>query len=340
MNLMECKARILAGQHLTRPAQPQSVCRDLNGIQAQFAAAALHSLHVRTLGEPDIGGLVKSWTLRGTLHLFAQSDLPLYLHEGRTPFLRPADTLDADEALSADRKQLFANIILRTVAQGVDQRECLREICRAHGMTEAEEQSAFNSWGGLIRALAETGKLCYQGGTEKRFVCCAPFEPMPKDKAHLEMARRYFTHCGPATVKDAAYFFGIPQKTVKAWLAALPVSAVAVEGQTRYFIAEKDAFVPDIPRCMLLAHFDPLLLSYEKKESLFLPAEAMRAIFTLAGIVMPTVLLDGTVVARWKLNGRKLEVLPLRALQPSEKKVILQTAETVLQPFQSVVWEA
>lgn len=47
MDLEERKARILYGQHLTAPADPLTVCRDVNGIQAQFVSAALHALAIR-----------------------------------------------------------------------------------------------------------------------------------------------------------------------------------------------------------------------------------------------------------------------------------------------------
>lgn len=334
-----CKARMLAGQHLTVRAEMQTVCRDLNGIQAQFPSAAQHALSLRATDEAATDALVKSWTLRGTMHLFAKADLPLYLHEGRTPFLRPVDKLQADEIMSLARKQFFADVILKGIENGVNQREALRALCREHGMTEREEESAFNSWGGLIRALAETGKLCYQGGTEKRFLCCPPFEPMQAQAAELEMARRYFTHCGPATVKDAAYFFGTTQRKVKAWLGELPVTQVEVEGQKRFFIDDGRADPPDIPHCLLLAGFDQLMLSYEKKESLFLPGEYLRGIFNLAGIVMPAVLLDGTVAGRWKQKDGKLMVVPFRTLRTKEKKWIVESAEACFGELKKVSWE-
>ena len=81
MDLAERKARILYGQHLTNLADQKLVCRDLNGIQAQFLSAALHALDIRTAGPVESDKLVKSWTIRGTVHLFDPADLPLFLHE-------------------------------------------------------------------------------------------------------------------------------------------------------------------------------------------------------------------------------------------------------------------
>ena len=99
----ELIARRLAGQHLTAPTDALTAAGDLCGIQSQFYPQALHALRLRG-GTGETEDLVKSWTLRGTLHLFPERDLPLFLHAGRTPVLRPRDTLAGDEVVSEARK--------------------------------------------------------------------------------------------------------------------------------------------------------------------------------------------------------------------------------------------
>ena len=83
MNLEELKLRQLQNQHLITKADKTTVVKDLCGLQAQFMANAIHALKIRTndFDEATVGeGLVKNWTLRGTVHVFAESDLPLFLH--------------------------------------------------------------------------------------------------------------------------------------------------------------------------------------------------------------------------------------------------------------------
>ena len=116
MTLEEIKLRRLAGQHLLAPTDTQTVVKDLCGVQAQFLSHALHGLSIRCT-EVNTAGLVKSWTNRGTMHLFSVDDLPLFLHEGRTHFLRPVDTLESDAYISADRKAYFADLIVDAVAR-------------------------------------------------------------------------------------------------------------------------------------------------------------------------------------------------------------------------------
>lgn len=321
MTLEEMKLRRLAGQHLLDPADTQTVVKDLCGVQAQFLSHALHGLSIRC-AEVNTDGLVKSWTNRGTMHLFSVDDLPLFLHEGRTNFLRPVDTLESDAYISADRKAYFADLIVDAVSKGIDEREALKAVCEKAGMTESESKSLFDPWGGTIRALCEAGRICHKVQEKKAYQLCPSFEPMEEEPARIELARRYFTHFGPATIKDAAYFFGTTQANVKSWLKQLPVTEATLDGKSFFYI---DNGMPagELPKCLFLAGFDQLMLGYEKTESLFLPKEHMRDIFNLAGIVRPAILVNGTVVGWWNLKNRKLKIT---LFSPADQVLISDTA--------------
>ena len=321
MTLEEIKLRRLAGQHLLAPTDTQTVVKDLCGVQAQFLSHAIHGLSIRC-NEVTTDGLVKGWTNRGTMHLFSADDLPLFLHEGRTHFLRPVDTLESDAYISADRKAYFADLIVDAVSQGIDEREALKAVCEKAGMTENESQSLFDPWGGTIRALCEVGRICHKVQEKKAYQLCPTFEPMAEEPARIELARRYFTHFGPATIKDAAYFFGTTQAKVKSWLKQLPVSETTLDGRS-YFHIDQGLPTGDLPDCLFLAGFDQLMLGYEKTESLFLSKEHMRGIFNLSGIVRPALLLNGTVVGWWYLKNRKLKVT---LFSPTDQKLLTNAA--------------
>ena len=157
MERNEIILRRLQAQHLLVPADTQTVVKDLCGVQAQFLSHALHGLSIRC-GVVSAENLVKSWTIRGTMHLFSADDLPLFLHQGRTHFLRPIDTLDSDAYMGAERKAYFADVIVAAIGEGIGEREALKALCESRGMTESESKSAFDPWGGLIRALCEQGR--------------------------------------------------------------------------------------------------------------------------------------------------------------------------------------
>lgn len=306
LTLEQIRLQRLNSQHLLQKTDTQTAVKDLCGVQSQFLSHALHGLSIRC-GPVDTSNLIKSWTNRGTMHLFSAEDLPLFLHQGRSVKLRPVDTMQSDAYLSADRKAYFADLILEAVASGVDEREALKAICEAKGMTETEAESIFNSWGGLLRALCEDGKLCHKVQEKKAYQLCPPFEPMERDAAQSELLRRYFTHFGPATVRDAAYFFGWTQRKIRERLKHLPVMSFPLDGRIYYHMGS-DLPEACIPRCLFLAGFDQLMLGYDKAESLFLQEQNLRDIFTLSGIVRPALLVDGTVAGYWNLKNRNLTV--------------------------------
>lgn len=327
MDREEIMLRQMKGQHLLQPVEGLRAAGDLCGFQAQYVSNALHALRLRS-GNSDSTGLVKSWTLRGTMHIFPERELPLFLHEGRSHYLRPCDTMEADEKTGKERKAYFARLVLDSVAEGIGEREMLRQRCFAAGMTEREEESLFNPWGGMLRALCEEGKLCYKVQEKKEFMFCPPFEPMEEKAARLTLARRYFCHYGPATIKDAAYFFGATQAQVKDWLSELPVSSAVCEGRT-YFMMDEGPVSGSIPDCLFLAGFDPLMLGYQKTESLYLPPEHLRGIFSLSGIVMPALLLRGRVAGRWKRTGKRLAITAFAPLSREDKERIAGSAEAL-----------
>ena len=100
-----------------------------------------------------------------------------------------------------------ADIILNALADSVKTREELKEICRQNTMTETEENCMFDPWGGGIRELCERGFINYTVKEKKEYCLSPEFTPMLKHESEIELARRYFTNFGPATIHDAQYFF-------------------------------------------------------------------------------------------------------------------------------------
>ena len=338
MNIEELKIRQLTNQHLLDPADKLTVVHDLCGVQAQFFPNAMHSLRIRCNDFDDntvADGLVKNWSVRGTVHVFAESDLPLFIRCNNGECYRKNEwggyTFWNNErrvwALTPERQRYFSDIIISAVSERAYTREELKELCRANGMEALEEDSMFEAWGGGIRELCERGFMHYVVQEKKAYIASPEFEPITEEEAKLEIARRYFTNMGPATIHDAMYYTGAKQAEVKNWLKALPVESVECEGKTYYYIPNGKSYDNDIPPCVFLAGFDQLMLGYQKKESIYLPQEHLRGIFNLAGIVMPPILLNGKVVGKWKKKDSKLWITLFEALAAKDRKIIQRTAE-------------
>lgn len=321
MTAEEIRLRRLAGQNLLFPAEKDTVIRNVCGFQAQFFPNVRQALGLRTgeVSNGDLGeGFVKSWTLRGTIHVFSRQDLPLFLgledHYRDNTWESPTWwNQRPDWTLTPARQQYFSSVILDALEEEPKNREELKTLCRTAGMTEAEEGSLFHPWGGGLRELCQRGFLHYLAREEKVFALTPVISPMEREAAWLELARRYFTYYGPATIHDAQYFFRVTAAQVKDWLAKLPVQQCQLEGRTYYFIESAAWEHTSMPECLLLAGFDPLMLGYEKKESLFLKPEHMRRVFNMGGIVFPTILLRGMVVGKWNRRGETERFLDLSA---------------------------
>lgn len=317
----------LSNQYLLHAGERMRVLRAMNGFQAQFLSNALHAMRLRCAAYDNAhaaDGFVKGWTLRGTMHIFAEADLPLFLHSGcqyrsRDWTLPSFWNQRPDWALTPQRQAYFSDLIVDALAQGPLTRESLKDRCRAAGMTQAEEDSMFHPWGGGIRELCERGFLCGMVSEEKAFRLCPAFTPMEERDALLEQTRRYFTNYGPASIRDAAYYFGSSQAEIKKRLARLPVEVAECEGQRLFSLHSGRMPEQALPDCLLLAGFDPLVLGYEKKQSIFLPQEYLRGIFSLSGIVMPPVLLHGSAAGRWKRSGKRLFVTQFRPFSREER---------------------
>ena len=330
----ELKIRQITNQHLLRDADKMTVVRDLCGIQAQFLPNALHSLKIRCRNFDEstfASGLMKNWTIRGTVHIFAEDDMPLFL-DAQTyrsdDWTLPSFWNQRDDwALTPTRQKELAKLILSALQSGTRTREELKDICRADGMSEAEEASMFHPWGGGIRELCERGFMHALVQEEKAYRLTTVFDPIPEDAAKLELARRYFTHIAPATIHDAMYFFRTTAAQVKKWLDQLPVTSTECGSKTYFYIENGAPYSNDMPRCLFLAGFDQLLLGYEKKESLYLAQEHLRKIFNLAGIVMPALLLDGQIIGRWKRKNSKLTVELFVPISMRDKNEIERTAQ-------------
>ena len=350
MNIEELKIRQLTNQHILGPTDKLTVICDLCGVQAQFFTNAMHSLKIRCndYDEKTVSdGLVKNWSVRGTVHVFAESDLPLFIRCNNGECYRKNEwggyTFWNDGrrvwALTPERQRFFSDIIISAVSERAYTRDELKELCRERGMNAEEEASMFEAWGGGIRELCERGFMHYVVQEKKAYIASPEFKPISEEEAKLEIARRYFTNMGPATVHDAMYYMGAKQAEVKNWLKVLPVESVECEGRTYYYIPSGKSYDKEIPPCVFLAGFDQLMLGYQKKESIYLPQEHLRGIFNLAGIVMPPILLNGRVVGKWKKKNNKLTVTLFEAVATEDKKVICDTAEKLWNDISKITFE-
>lgn len=324
MEMETFKLLRLYNQHLLAPAPAERVVNGLIGLQAQYGANALHALAIRSSEPLDDSRYVKTWSMRGTLHLHAVSDLPTVLYRGsETDFGQMAFQ---HESLDANRSAYFRALILEALSSGDQTRDELKAACEREGMSEQEAQVILHPWGGLFRAMAEKGEIAYTARGNRVFTKLAPFEPLDKVPALQELMRRYLENYAPVSLRDAQTFFGIPQKTLAPYLEHCAKESFTYNDQT-YFTAGQT--LPEgaaIPQVVFLAGFDQLLLGYRKADNPILLKSTIKDIYNNTGIVFPTVLIEGTIGAIWKRSGKRLELQPLVKIGKRYRAIIERKA--------------
>jgi hypothetical protein len=323
VGLLRLVAQRLAGPPAATPAE---AVRHLTAMQAQDQPGALLAIALRTAGRSreevlaafDAGEIVRSWPMRGTLHILAAEDLGWMLTLG-TPRPRAAAALRRTQLGLTDADVERAEELARPAVP----------IPRA-GLTTVWEEAGLAPAGGrgyhLLNELAHRGVLCF-GPTvdgEPAVVAVDDWIRAPRrlerDEALGEWARRYFRSHGPATRADFARWTGVPAADADTGIAlARPeLATMDVEG-TEYLL---DPAVPDVLAARrraalgvhLLPGFDEFVLGYADRRHVLAPEQFDRIVPGGNGVFRATVVHRGRVVGTWAAPRGRLEVTPFDIL--------------------------
>jgi len=203
----------MAAQRLVGPpaGTPAEAVRWLTCVQAQDLPGALLSVALRSPGGRtavtaalDAGEVVRSWPMRGTLHLTAAEDLPWPLDLLGVRVLAGAATRRAALEITAADVERARELAVASLHGGRRLRRAgLLAAIAAGGVSTAGQRGYHLLW-----YLAQTGTLVL-GPTEdgdQQFVLLDEWVPTPRrldrEEALGELALRFFRSHGPATVKD------------------------------------------------------------------------------------------------------------------------------------------
>jgi hypothetical protein len=318
-------AASLHNQRLLKKAPCKQIVSDLCGLQAQFANNPKYALRIRGSDFDEKhwqAGLVKTWTFRGTLHAVPETELGLFLSARGAP----GEWHDA-WGLEGGRLHYWADFITEQIGAGIRGREALKERCRGTGMTEEEEGKVFHGWGGVFYEMSRRGLIAYQCSTAKEFVSCGDIQWPERDEARAVLLRRYFQAFGPASIEDCMYFTGYRRREIDTLLNQFEITLRSILcGGKEYFYAGTFPAGGDIPQCIFLAGFDQLLMGYRDR-SRMLDDRFKKDVTTCSGIVHPTVLLKGRLMAKWKKDGKKLIITPFAPISSRDKRIISETGE-------------
>jgi hypothetical protein len=275
--------------------------------------------------------IVRTWPMRGTLHLVAAEDVRWLL-----PLLTPR--MVARAAGRVRQLGLAPSDFLRA-------RKLLEKALRGRQLARNEVYALFASGGvvpdgqrgiHILWQLAQERVICFgpRKGTQPTFVLLDEWlpasKPRPREEAIAELARRYFEGHGPATVADFAWWSGLPVGQAKAGLEPVKDRLACQEsrGQAYWGPAVPPSLARAAPTAHVLPPFDELLVAYTDRSASTDSAHARDVL----NLLRPTLVIKGQVVGTWtRLQDRQgVSIVPrwfspqpsaaLRALQAASKR--------------------
>ena len=307
------------------------VVRRLGGVQAQVPTAAALAVRVRQL-DPASGGaeraleerrLMRTWAMRGTLHLLAPGEAGAYLalvgasrswEKGswqKAFGLAPDEMVVLVEAVRhvLDGRQLSREALVAAVSELLD-RPDLEERLRS-------------GWGALLKPAAWQGALCHAASDGNRVTFARPDQwhpewtgvPAPEEAARM-VVPAYVGAYGPATPQrfDAWLTRGTSKKAaLRSWFAGLKdrLATVEVDGEEALMLAEDvdDLGSTSPTRAVrLLPGFDQYVLGPGTNAGEIIAPSRRADVSRAAGWISPVVVAGGTVAGTWKADGGEIRL--------------------------------
>jgi hypothetical protein len=325
--------RLAAQQLIGEPAaSPAEAVRWMLAMQGQDYPGAKWSAGLRSKATEaeveaafDAGEIVRSWPMRGTLHVTAADDLPWML------------SLTAERSMKgADRRREIVGITLGELERARElavealpgrtalTRKSLLDAITAGGVSTAGQRGYHILW-----FLAQSGTLVLgpTSGREQTYARLEAWVPNPRrldpDEALGELASRYFRSHGPASVNDLVRWSGLTVREIKRGIAVAgaALTTLEVEG-THLLVGAESLDAGDDAPVLLLPGFDEYVLGYRDRSAMLAPERFDAIVPGGNGMFKATIVVDGEIVGTWgRKTGAKgvaIEPRPFEASLPAD----------------------
>jgi hypothetical protein len=326
-------AQALAGERLR---SPEAVAERLLAVQGQDPRGARLAVRARTEGvsAADVDralteerSLLITWLNRGTLHLVRSEDYPWLQALTTPPLQTSARRRLRQEGLSeGDAERGVETIEAALAEEGLLTRVQLRERLEVAGLPGAGQALIHLLFLTAVRGIAVRGPMV---GRQHAYVLVRDWlgeqQPVDREKALAELARRYLAGHAPADDRDLARWAGLPLRDARAGLAA--VSPELVEREDGLLELKNTPAPAPLPPPRLIGAYDPVLLGWTSREEIIGPH---RLLVTNNGLFRPFAMVDGRAVARWRLAGGKVSIEHLSKVSKADAAVLEEDGERVL----------
>ena len=333
----------LINQHIEGPkfTTPEEVVRWMGAMQAQDYGQAVWAIGSRTDSatlkdvEQAIADrkILRTWPMRGTIHFVPAKDAKWMLQLSAARMIaadaRRLRQLELDESIIEQCGRLFYT----AMQDGKPlPRPIMMQLLEDAGIGTKNQRGYHILW-----HLAQTGLICLGPleGKKQTFVLLDKWVPdsteLSREEALAELAKRYFTSHGPATLYDFAWWSGLTITDARAGLQAATPRLIGEKiDATEYWLASESQ-VPRATDIALLPGFDEYLLGYKDRSAVLAVEHSLYIVPGNNGVFLPFIVLDGQVVGLWKRTIKKqaviIKLLPFVAFSKAVERQCIEMAK-------------
>ena len=301
------------------------VVRRLGGVQAQVASSAELAVRVRRIasraGEVNRaladGRLIKTWAMRGALHLLTPEEGGAFLSMLATARMWERPSWQRYFGMETKHWARMRSVVREALAGSPLTREELIAAIVAERQLSHLADELRSGWGTLFKPLAFQGDLCYGPSQGNRVTFTRPDVasrrwagvPDPDDAAPI-VIKAYLAAYGPATTDNLHNWLArgaVSVRRLRAWVAAFGdrLAEVDVDGEVAWVRAEdldELAVAQPSTAVRLLGGFDDYVLGPGTDDGRVVPAARRGAVSRQSGWIAPVVVVGGVVRGTWELE--------------------------------------
>jgi hypothetical protein len=310
--------RRLRSHRLSAPAPSiAAAAHHMLATQGQEFWGGRWALAARTRGNPSVrdvdaafdrGEIVRSWTMRGTIHVIPARDLAWVLSLTADRQHRAAAAVHRVEAIDRDELEKAERLSLGALAGGNRlTRKELFAVLEGAGVSTARQRGYHLLVALSLRAVVCQGPVVAREGGPSREqyivrtdewigVAASPPDPL------AEYFARFVGSHGPAGARDFAWWSGLPLGVARAAAEAASdrLTVVADDGEPLYVTSEPaPRRSTAAPAVLALPPFEEYYLSYVDRTVPCAPEFLAHVGPSLNGIVRPILVARGAVVGVW-----------------------------------------
>ncbi len=312
-DVVQAVTRTAGIQAQVQSAAELALCTRVEGLTPQDVKSALWQDHV----------LVKTWAMRGTLHLLSASELSLYVAARDWQLAANWSKYFAEFGMTtAAQQEAFLSAVPYVLEQGPLTRLQLADAVAKHtGISQVRDFIVSSSWGSPLKPSAYRGELCFGPGQGASVTFMNPrtwigeWQSIEPELALQEIARRYLQAYGPATADDFRFWWGCTKTHAKKLFQSMAEELEEVEVEEwRAFVLR--ATLPliqslePVEELHLLPLFDAYTIGTPPRGCEPLLAPAYKSlIFNLQGWTFAVVLVNGSIQGLWQQKTQRSQTI-------------------------------